>query len=625
MRILFLILAHDRPKDVAELARMLSNAGSDARTLIHFDLSASSSDFAQLEREVADDARVELVCNRVSTKWGSWGLVKAPLNSLAQAEMSLEDWGWTPDRVVLLSGACLPCRPVLQLEKFLETHSYFEFIESEDHDWIQAGLKEERHKHYFLFNYKTQHKRFRALNKIQRHLNVQRAFPADLIPRFGSQWWCLTWSTCAKIIKYFRENPEHAKFFSTVWIPDEMVFQTLAHKIVDAKNIYGQNINLFCFTENGVPITYYDDHIEDARYFDGFFFRKADPSARDLRKWAFSIAVDKTDGPLVHLGGDRKIGYQVKVHNQISRQSLGRPFDDEQLVGSIHEPLRRVEKPYIIVVGPESLTSCCIEHLAQTLPDKQFDVLGSPFEPGRIGFGPYDVEFHGLRAEDLAVRDEHPALYLSRIRARAEGVPVMVLPPSGLKWVSEAILYDDPNALIVAALPFEGDSDRDRRLLLAPQVINKAPLWQQGMQKDALRELLFAQASETDDHILEDLSRHLFGSDDDHHSLRQRTLALPFYLRPDSTEPEYLNSFRMKVRQQFIDANIFAARDWFAPLNDGLESFWSRDWSKEVEKSREEGPLACYATPLMRQLIWGEPLANEELRNSEAVHVTATS
>ena len=45
MKLLFVILAHDRPAEVAELARTLVAAGSDARALIHFDARAEARAF----------------------------------------------------------------------------------------------------------------------------------------------------------------------------------------------------------------------------------------------------------------------------------------------------------------------------------------------------------------------------------------------------------------------------------------------------------------------------------------------------------------------------------------------------------------------------------------------------
>ena len=115
MKLLFVILAHDRPAEVAELARTLVAAGSDARALIHFDARAEARAFDGLAAAVADEPRIGLVARRVACRWGGFGLVEAPLNALAQAEAE----GQSPDYAILLSGACLPCRPVASLERFL--------------------------------------------------------------------------------------------------------------------------------------------------------------------------------------------------------------------------------------------------------------------------------------------------------------------------------------------------------------------------------------------------------------------------------------------------------------------------------------------------------------------------
>ena len=86
MKLLFVILAHDRPADAAELARTLVAATSDGRALIHFDARASAAAFEALGAAVADEPRIGLVKKRVACRWGGFGLVEAPLNALAQAE-----------------------------------------------------------------------------------------------------------------------------------------------------------------------------------------------------------------------------------------------------------------------------------------------------------------------------------------------------------------------------------------------------------------------------------------------------------------------------------------------------------------------------------------------------------
>ena len=86
VRLCFLILAHDRPGDAAELARTLVAAASDATAYIHFDVRAAPESFAALRAAVAGEPRVRLVEKRAAGAWGSFGLVEAPLNAVAQVE-----------------------------------------------------------------------------------------------------------------------------------------------------------------------------------------------------------------------------------------------------------------------------------------------------------------------------------------------------------------------------------------------------------------------------------------------------------------------------------------------------------------------------------------------------------
>src|SRR5687768_16111342 len=114
MRLLFLILAHDRPEQTVELAKTLVEAARDGVAMIHYDRRSAPAELAVLRRAAAAEPRLRLVEKRVACRWGGFGLVEAPLNALAQAEAE----GMAPDYVILLSGACLPCRPVAQLERY---------------------------------------------------------------------------------------------------------------------------------------------------------------------------------------------------------------------------------------------------------------------------------------------------------------------------------------------------------------------------------------------------------------------------------------------------------------------------------------------------------------------------
>ena len=296
MKLLFVILAHDRPEDAAGLARALVGAATDARALIHFDARAPEAAFAALAAAVADAPRVGLVARRVACRWGGFGLVEAPLNALAQAEVEGEASGWAPDYAILLSGACLPCRPVASLERFLAENAGREFIESEDESWVTGGWRAERWRFWHVFDHKTQNLAEHLSARLQKALGVRRRFPRGLEPRFGSQWWALSWPVAQAILADVRRNPKRLAFFRTVWIPDEMVFQTYVHALVPKEAIAGFGLTHFQFTNLGKPVVYHDDHSAYVRTLERFFVRKVSPEARALRDACLARAAEPDDG-----------------------------------------------------------------------------------------------------------------------------------------------------------------------------------------------------------------------------------------------------------------------------------------------------------------------------------------
>lgn len=461
MKLLFLILAHDRPDDAAELARTLVGAATDAEALIHFDSRAPADAFAALGAAVADEPRIRLVARRAACSWGGFGLVEAPLNALAQAEAE----GLAPDYVILLSGSCLPCRPVASLERFLSQNAGTEFIESADESWITGGWRSERWRFWHWFDHKTQHLAELVSGRIQALLRVRRRFPAGLEPRFGSQWWALTWPAAQAILADIRRNPRRLDFFRTVWIPDEMVFQTYVAALVPAGAIAGFGLTHFQFTNRGKPVVFHEDHAAYVRTLQRFFFRKIAPEATRLRAACLERARRPDDGAPLDRIGAAQDHYRLKLRAQTSYPSPGALFFRDQFADQIRPVLAAAGDPYVVVVGPPALA----RRLIGRLPEPPFTVFGAIFAPEAIDFGRGRPRFDGLRREDTAIRDMHPALWLARVRARVRerggGVPVLAWSPADQRRLLAAVLRD-PAALVVALPPLSGDPARDREELL---------------------------------------------------------------------------------------------------------------------------------------------------------------
>ncbi len=466
MKIAFLILAHERPEQVAELARTLVEVASDGVAFVHYDARSSAEEFARLDAAVADEPRVRLVAKRVAGRWGSFGLVEAPLNALAEIEAG----GVEPDYVILLSGACLPCRPVAALERYLGENAGREFIEVADKSWIGNGWRDERWKYRFWFDHKTQHTAEWLSYQIQRLLGLRRRFPEGLRPRFGSQWWALTWDTCRAMLLDMARDPTRLDFFRTVWIPDEMVIQTWVAALVQPDEIAGHGLTHFQFSNRGKPVVFHDDHVDYVPTLDGFFVRKVSLRAARLRAACLAIAAAPDDGGSFGPIGPRRSDYRVKVVAQTYYPAPGQVFYGSQQVDATDAVLANADTPYVVVLGPPRLTAAVVA----ALPGRELVRLGAVFHPADVDLGREGegngapgrprADIGGLARTDMAIRDMHPALFLTRLRERCPGVPVLAWSPFHAPELLEAVLRD-PSALVVACLPFTGDAGRDRRLL----------------------------------------------------------------------------------------------------------------------------------------------------------------
>ncbi|MFO7854446.1 MAG: hypothetical protein R6V44_04360, partial [Paracoccaceae bacterium] len=333
-----------------------------------------------------------------------------------------------------------------------------EFIEVEDHAWITGGLRSERWKLWFPFNFRTQYRLHKTSVGVQRLLGVSRRFPKGLTPRFGSQWWCLTWETCAAMLAYARAHPERMRFFERVWIPDEMAVQTLVHALVPARRIFGRGLTHFQFTDKGKPVVHHDDHLDYVLGLDAFFFRKAAPGATRLRAACLDLAGagPKRFGAPVARDGRDTADYALKVRAQAGFPTAGRPFHAAQAAPAADAVLGCACTPYTVVVGPPGRTRAVLARLGEA----GLVALGEAFAPGWCDLGEGREVFEGMRPEHWRIRDMHPALWLARLAGRGGGRTALGWSPLHAAPLLGAVLRD-PRAVVVNALPRTGDEDAD--------------------------------------------------------------------------------------------------------------------------------------------------------------------
>lgn len=277
MSIGMVLLVHDHLPRAASLVLALHTAG--LKIAVHVDAKVSdqaNSDFVQTLAALEN----VVFAPRIHCDWGRFSLVQAQLGASETLLSAFSD----VSNVMLVSGSCLPNRPLPELISFLERHQDTDFIESVvvgGMNWIKGGLEAERFSLYFPLSFTKHRRRFDALVWLQRKLKIRRKMPEGLTPHIGSQWWTLTRATLQAILSD-PLRPSYDAFFKQSWIPDESYFQSLARK--HSKKIKSRSLTFTRFDFRGKPMMFYDDHAEHIEHLDSFFVRKVWQGADTLYK-----------------------------------------------------------------------------------------------------------------------------------------------------------------------------------------------------------------------------------------------------------------------------------------------------------------------------------------------------
>ncbi len=279
-KIAYILLAHKDPAAIIRQAERLTAVGD--YMAIHFDASASPSDFKQIKAALVDNPNVTFSQKRIKCGWGEWSLVQATLYAVQTAAEAFP----RATHFYMLSGDCMAVKSAEYTHQFLDENDA-DFIESFDYfesDWIKTGWREERLIYRHWFNERTHKKLFYALFEVQKRLGLTRKIPADLQIQIGSQWWCLRRRTIEWVLEFVKRRRDVTRFFRTTWIPDETFFQTLVRHLVPENEIRNRTLTFLMFTDYGMPVTFYNDHYDLLLSQDYLFARKISPNANDLKR-----------------------------------------------------------------------------------------------------------------------------------------------------------------------------------------------------------------------------------------------------------------------------------------------------------------------------------------------------
>lgn len=444
-KIAYILLAHEHPDDLSELIAALIEGDSTCHVVIHYDAKSSLSNYEELRSRYESQEGISFVTDRVACGWGQFGLVEASVRALDLIRIKQID----VSHVLLLSGSCMPIRPLAELDAFLEAHPSRDFIESQSKDWITGGLKEERYLFWYPFGFRSSPLLFQLLTGIQKKIRVRRRFPRGLQPRFGSQWWCLTWATCEKILLWISKNPSSYRYFRSIWIPDECFFQTLSWHF-SRKTIDNRTLTFYRFNKYGKPIVFFDENYNFLSKLPYFFARKISASAYELKRQLRALS-HSPRGRTPPFNEEAKLNLSfdnILVESQL-KSKPGQLFHPAHIASGWPGQLRHLTKSFAVLFGPPSLTQIAADILRK---DSSLSVMGRLLKPGDVDFGP-DVDRIGvLQRQDYKIRDMDPALYVSRIFNRTKGFPVFELSYLDAPTLVQT-LFKMPNALMLPVLP----------------------------------------------------------------------------------------------------------------------------------------------------------------------------
>jgi len=443
VKIAFALIAHQHPKTVERLIRLVVADGHVVA--VHYDARAPEAGFKALAAAFAGNDSVRVV-REFHVAWGQWSIVAATLRCLDE----IADAGWEPDYVHLLSGADYPIRAIGDFSAFLERNTGKQFLEcvpSNERRWVRGGMQQERYLYRFYFNWRDQRTLFDFSYNLQRFLGLKRKFVRGIEPHMGSQWWTLTWDVVKQIMVLARE-PDILDFFRSTLIPDELFFQTMVAHLVDFRSIAGRNLTLYQFTDYGVPVVYYTDHIDYLLRQPFFFARKLSPHSPELQEGLEAAWQDGSERRPRHFPDDAfgRIGTEYEDYRISHRLGVpGRP-----VVGLAanrwSENLGGLTRPYFCILGTSTAELRVIQRALTRMPELLCH--GQLFHPSRSEFAGGVDSYAGYDAVSTEILHvSAPNFLADLIRSETERTSGFLL-RWGQGWHIYEIMFERPNARV---------------------------------------------------------------------------------------------------------------------------------------------------------------------------------
>lgn len=354
MKVSFILLAHEKPEQLKDLLGALLSAGSNV--YCHHDAS-SQGNLPGAVAEWGFDSLPGKVyfAKPVKVVWGEWSIVQATLNCLDLVRQHDTD----SDYFMLISGSCMPVKPVHLLEQYLAESGkdHIEAVNAETTKWVTAGLQKQRWSKYHFFNWRFQPWRFDTSLKIQRKLKISRKIPLRHTAHMGSQWWCLRRGTLLSVLELVERNPSLKRFYRRTWVPDELFFQTMVANTVPKAELTDELLTRYKFNSWGIPRVYYDDDYPELLAESKFFVRKVSHRAAALREKLRQIAPMQIDqfSDLLDTSEQERLEYRDRLE-MYAWIEKNRWHSLESFEENHYDYIKSVPNAMLILIGSDEKT-----------------------------------------------------------------------------------------------------------------------------------------------------------------------------------------------------------------------------------------------------------------------------
>lgn len=227
----YCIIAHKNPKQIKELIGLLQD--NKSLFFIHLDKTVDVNSF----RNILEEKNCFFIKKRVSCTWGTYSLVQATLNAMAEVQEFIQiNYIGADYHFVLLSGEDLPLKSTIYIHEFLKKNakkSFLHYWSLPYGKWWAGGFF--RLENIYLYDYKKYSKRNYWLNRVIKTLQLDAVLPLsrfkNQFPDFkiygSSQWMILNQDLVTFVLNESTKNVKFNSIFKYVLAPDELYFATL--------------------------------------------------------------------------------------------------------------------------------------------------------------------------------------------------------------------------------------------------------------------------------------------------------------------------------------------------------------------------------------------------------------